>query len=199
MNPFFHSLLFEIPSSDSLLARTDINTQDRQESAVGVVSAVSACHCESVLDSTGYLSTAASHQDHCCRCTPQSQGPSLRQREVGTAGARGRSNPLAGARGRTACMRRAGKPVVKARGPSARRTVWTICSLEHADTPLAETRTRSARRQADNAFNGARYGGLHKFHQISFGYGQTILLYGMKHWFITIFRGNLSTGINLNA
>ena len=49
MNQFFHSLLFEIPSSDSLLARTDINTQDRQESAVGVVSAVSACHCETVL------------------------------------------------------------------------------------------------------------------------------------------------------
>ena len=54
MNQFFHSLLFEIPSSDSLLARTDINTQVRQESAVGVVSAVSACHCETVLDSTGY-------------------------------------------------------------------------------------------------------------------------------------------------
>ena len=35
------------------LARTDINTQGRQESAVGVVSAVSACHCETVLDSTG--------------------------------------------------------------------------------------------------------------------------------------------------
>jgi hypothetical protein len=54
MNQFFHSLLFEIPSSDSLLARTDINTQVRQESAVGVVSAVSACHCETVLDSKGY-------------------------------------------------------------------------------------------------------------------------------------------------
>ncbi len=33
------------------MARTDINTQDRQESAVGVVSVVSACHCETVLDS----------------------------------------------------------------------------------------------------------------------------------------------------
>ncbi len=54
LNQFSHSLLFEIPSSDSLLARTDINTQDRQESAVGVVSAVSTCHCETVLDSTGY-------------------------------------------------------------------------------------------------------------------------------------------------
>jgi hypothetical protein len=31
-----------------------MNTQNRQESAVRVVSAVSACHCETVLDSTGY-------------------------------------------------------------------------------------------------------------------------------------------------
>jgi hypothetical protein len=54
LNQFFPSLLIEIPSRDSLLARTDINTQDRQESAVGVVSAVSACHSETVLDSTGY-------------------------------------------------------------------------------------------------------------------------------------------------
>ncbi len=82
LNQFSHSLLFEITSSVSLLARTDINTQDRQESAVGVVSAVSACYCEIVLDSTGF---SAGHQDLCCRCTPQSQGPSLRQREVGSA------------------------------------------------------------------------------------------------------------------
>jgi hypothetical protein len=54
LNRFPHSLFIEIPSRDSLLARTDINTQDRQESAVGVVSAVNACHCETVLDSTGY-------------------------------------------------------------------------------------------------------------------------------------------------
>ncbi len=114
-------------------------------------------------------------------------------------------------------MRRAGKPVVKARGLSARRTMWTICSLERADTPLDETRRRSARRlglhvvyamitqrelclrkvyarfaqglrkvyaqgnllmdKQTIAFNGARYGGLHKFHQISIGFGQTISLY----------------------
>jgi hypothetical protein len=54
LNQLPHSFLIEIPSRESLLARTDINTQDRQESAVGVVSAVSACHCETVLDSTGY-------------------------------------------------------------------------------------------------------------------------------------------------
>ncbi len=124
--------------------------------------------------------TASGHQGHCGRCKPQSHWPSLRQRGVG-AGARGRSNPLAGARGRTARMtrRRAGKPVSKARGQpadSAQRSVRTICLLERADTPLAETRTRSARRQAI-AFNGTRYGRLHEFHQISGGYGQTILLY----------------------
>ncbi len=140
----------------------------------GVVSVVSACHCETVLGQA----TAAGHQDHCCHCTSQSQGPSLRQREVGAAGARGRSNPLAGARGRSGCMRRAGKPVAKARGQSARRSVRTICLLERVDMPLSETRTRSARRQADDCiqWGAARYGGLHKFHQISFGYGQTILL-----------------------
>ncbi len=33
---------------DSLLGRTDINTQDRQESAGGVVSAVTACQCLSL-------------------------------------------------------------------------------------------------------------------------------------------------------
>jgi hypothetical protein len=54
LNQFSHSLFIEIPSRDSLLARTEINTQDRQEAAVEAVSAVSACHCETVLDSTGY-------------------------------------------------------------------------------------------------------------------------------------------------
>jgi hypothetical protein len=67
-------------------------------------------------------------------------------------------------------MRRAGKPVAKARWQSARWSVRTICSLERADTPPhADKQTI--------AFNGARYGGLHEFHQISFGYGQAILLY----------------------
>ncbi len=76
-------------------------------------------------------------------------------------------------------MKRAGKPVAKARGQSARWSVRTICSLERADMPIAETRTRTARRQADDCiqWGTARYGGLHKFHQIAFRYGQTILLY----------------------
>ena len=42
LNQFSHSLLIEIPWRDSLLAMTDISTQDRQGSAVGVVSAGSA-------------------------------------------------------------------------------------------------------------------------------------------------------------
>jgi hypothetical protein len=54
LNQFSHSLLIEIPSRNSLLARTKIKTQDRQEAAVGAVSAVSACHRETVLDSTDY-------------------------------------------------------------------------------------------------------------------------------------------------
>jgi hypothetical protein len=86
-------------------------------------------------------------------------------------------------------MRRAGKPVAKARGQSARRSVRTICSLERADMPLAETRTRSARRQADDCiqWGTAQYGGLHKFHQISFSYGQTILLHGYCHTILLIY------------
>jgi hypothetical protein len=54
LNKFSHSLLIEIPSSDSLLARTDINTRDRQESAselsrLSVPVTVRLCW-----DSTGY-------------------------------------------------------------------------------------------------------------------------------------------------
>ncbi len=54
LNHFSHSLFIEIPSRDSLLARTEIKTQNRPEAAVEAVSAVSACHRETVLDSTGY-------------------------------------------------------------------------------------------------------------------------------------------------
>jgi hypothetical protein len=79
----------------SVGVRTDINTQDLQESAVGAVSAVSAYHCETVLDSTGPPATTAGHQSHCSRCKPQAHGASLRQREVVAAGARDRSHLLA--------------------------------------------------------------------------------------------------------
>ncbi len=57
------------------MARTDLNTQDRQESAVGVFSAISACDCETVLDSKGYscrlqlqaTAVAARHSPTGCR------------------------------------------------------------------------------------------------------------------------------------
>ena len=176
LNQFSHSLLFEIPSSDSLLARTDINTQDRQESAVGVVSAVSACHCETVLrqhrlplQATRTTATAARHSPIGRRCGSGRWAPP--EREAGAIRLQGR----------TACMRRAGKPVVKARGPSARRTVRTICSLCGQSTICSPKPARDPHAEKQTiAFNGAQYGGLHKFHQISFGYGQTILLYAQS-------------------
>ncbi len=58
LNRISHSLSIEIPSRDSLLARTEKKTDCRQEAAVGAVSAVSACPVTvrvSVLDSAGYL------------------------------------------------------------------------------------------------------------------------------------------------
>ncbi len=123
--------------------------------------------------------TAAGHQIHCCRCTPQSQGPSLRQREVGAAGARGRSNPLAGEN----CLH-----WHEASGQACCQSARAIRTSDRADNLLAGARGHTACRNphgardphADKqtiAFNGARYGGLHKFRQFSFGYGQTILLY----------------------
>jgi hypothetical protein len=48
INQFPHSLFIAIPWRDSQLARTEIKSQDRQEAAVGAVSAVSACHRETV-------------------------------------------------------------------------------------------------------------------------------------------------------
>jgi hypothetical protein len=124
--------------------------------------------------------TAAGHQGHCCRCKSLSHGPSLRQREVtvGAARTRGRSNPRAGARRRAARLRRAVKPVARARGQSARRSVRTIRSLERADTPHEICSLGHADKQTI-AFNGTRYGRLHEYHQISGGYcdGQMILIF----------------------
>ena len=145
LNQFSHSLLFEIPSSDSLLARTDINTQDRQESAVGVVSAVSTCHCETVLDSTGYY------------CRPP--GPLLplhatvlgavaaaagggRRRSAQSACRSSRENCLHEASGQACCQSaRAIRTPDRADNLLAVRTIYNL---------LAETRTRSARREADD-------------------------------------------------
>ena len=79
--------------------------------------------------------TAAGHQDHCCRCTPQSQGPSLRQREVGAAGARGRSNPLAGEN----CLH-------EASGQACCQSARAIRTPDRADNLLAGARGHAARR-----------------------------------------------------
>jgi hypothetical protein len=148
LNKFSHLLLFEIPSRGSLLAKTDIILRTVTNLPLGssrllVPGSVRLC-CTA-------QATAAGHQDHCCRCTPHSPTGcrcgsgrwAPPEREAGAI----RLQELAGD-----ClhMKRAGKPVAKAHGQSARQSVRTICSLERADTLLAETRTRSARRQADN-------------------------------------------------
>jgi hypothetical protein len=80
-------------------------------------------------------STAAGHQHHCCRCTTQSQGLSLRQREVGAAGARGRSNPLAGGN----CLHDASRQ-------ACCQSVRAIRTQDRADNLLAGARGHAARR-----------------------------------------------------
>jgi len=80
-------------------------------------------------------STAAGHQHHCCRCTTQSQGLSLRQREVGAAGARGRSNPLAGGN----CLHDASRQ-------ACCQSVQAIRTPDRADNLLAGARGHAARR-----------------------------------------------------
>jgi hypothetical protein len=62
--------------------------------------------------------------------------------------------------------KRAGHPHAGPCGQSARCSARTRRSPKPAQDPHADKQTI--------AFNGARYGGLHKFHQISFGYCQTI-------------------------
>jgi hypothetical protein len=163
LDQFSHSLLFEIPSSDSLLARTDINTQDSQESAVGVVSAVSACHRETVLDSTGY----------CCR----PPGPLLPLHATvpgAVAAAAGGGRRRSARQEQSACR-------------SSRENCLHEQLQQFGQSARCSARTRSPKPARDShadkqtiAFNGTRYGGLHKFHQISFGYGQTILLYAQS-------------------
>ncbi len=88
LKPIFPPLLIEIPSSDSLVARTDINTQDREESAVGVISAVSACHCETELEqhrlplqATRTTAAAARHSPRGRRCFSGRWAP--QEREAG--------------------------------------------------------------------------------------------------------------------
>ncbi len=148
LNQFSHSLLFEIPSSDSLLARTDINTQDRQESAVGVVSAVSAFHRETVLDSTGY----------CCR----PPGPLLPLHATvpgAVAAAAGGGRRRSARQEQSACRSSRENCLHEASGQACCQSARAIRTPDRADNLLAvrtiynllaETRTRSARRQADD-------------------------------------------------
>jgi hypothetical protein len=70
------------------MARTDINTQDSQESAVGVVSVVSACHCETVLgqhrlplQATRTTAATARHSPRGHRCGSGRWAP--QEREAG--------------------------------------------------------------------------------------------------------------------
>jgi hypothetical protein len=155
LNQFYHSLFIEIPSRDSLLARTEINTQGRQEAAVGAVSAVSACHSETVLDNTGYRCRPPGRQGLCGCCKPQSHGPSLRQREVGAAGARGRSDPRAGARAsRESCSD-------EASGQACCQSARAIHSPERADNPLAGARGHLLER-ADTPHESCSWGHAEK-------------------------------------
>ena len=87
LNQFSHTLLFEIPSSDSLLARTDINTQDRQESAVGVVSAGVGQH-RLLLQATRTTAAAAHYSSRGRRCgsgrwaPPEREAGAIRLQEL---------------------------------------------------------------------------------------------------------------------
>jgi hypothetical protein len=163
LNQFSHSLLIEIPSRDSLLARTDINSQDRQESAVGVVSAVSAVTerlCWTA-QATRTTAAAARHSPRGRRCGSGRWAPP--EREAGAI----RLQKLAGEL--LAWGERARLLSKRVGNPHALQRVRTRRSPKLARDPHADKQTI--------AFNGARNGGLHKLHRISFGYGQTILLY----------------------
>ena len=89
-------------------------------------------------------STAAGHQHHCCRCTTQSQGLSLRQREVGAAG--GRSNPLAGGNCLHDASRQACCQSVRAIRTPDRADNLLAVARGHARRNPHEIRTQTSRR-----------------------------------------------------
>ncbi len=141
-----------------MLTRTDIKTVRKlpsEPSRLSVPVTVRLCWTAQA--------TAAGHQGHCGRYKPQSHGPSLRQREVGAEAGAIRVQELAGA-------------VARARGQSARRSVRKIRSLERADTQH-EICSRGHAVKKTITVNGARYGGLHEYHQISGGYCLMMLLF----------------------
>ncbi len=129
LNQFSHSLLIEIPWRDSLLARTDINTQDRQESAVRVVSVVSACHCETVLGQHRLPLQAT-------RTTTATARHSPRGRRCGS----GRWAPLDARQEQSACRSSRENCSHKASGQACCQSARAIRTLERADNLLAGAR-----------------------------------------------------------
>jgi hypothetical protein len=117
------------------LARTNINTQDSQESAIEVVSAVSACHCESVLDSTGY------------RCRPP--GP-LQQLQAtvprAVAAAAGSGRHRRARQEQSACRSSLENCSHWASGQACCQSARAIRTTERADNLLAGARGHAARR-----------------------------------------------------
>ncbi len=151
--PSFPLIIIEIPSRDSLLARTDINTQDRQESTVGVVSAVSACYCVGQhrlpVQATRTTAAAARHSPRGRRCGRGRWAPP--EREAGAI----RLQELAGellAWGERASLlpKRAGYPHAGACGQSARWSARIRRSPTLARDPHADKQTI--------AFHGANSG-----------------------------------------
>jgi hypothetical protein len=130
---FSYSVLIEIPSRDGLLARTDINTQDRQES-VGVVSAVSACHCETVLDSTGY------------HCRPPGPLLPLHTTVSGAVAAAAGGGRRRSARQEQSACRSSENSSHEASGQANCQSARAIRTQERADNLLAGARGHAARR-----------------------------------------------------
>ncbi len=184
-----------MPSRDSLLARTDINTQVRQEAAVGAVSAVSACHCETVLDSTDY------------RCRPP--GPLLPLQAtfpLAVAAAAGGGRCRSGRQEQSACRSSRESCSHEASGQACCQSARAIRSLERADNRLAGARGHAARRNPHEISTQTsrrlrvRYGWLQEYHQISGGYGQFILIYAQtrkREQYKVVFLKMLPSGVPL--
>jgi hypothetical protein len=123
-------------------------SQDRQESAVGVISAVSACHCEAVLDSTGYrcrppgplLPLHATVTGAVAAAAGGGRRRSARQEQ--SACRSSRENCLHEASGQ-ACCQSAGNPHAGACGQSARWSARTRRSPKPERDPHADKQTNS--------------------------------------------------------
>ncbi len=130
----------------SVGVRTDTCTEDRQESAVGAVSAVSAYYCETVLDSTGY----------CCR-PPEPLRPLQATVPRGVAAAAGGGRCRSARQEQSACNSSRDKCLHKASGQACCLSARAIRTPEHAGNLLGarghtacrnphEIRTQTSRR-----------------------------------------------------